>query len=699
MRKNNSGYNNHHHHHHHQSNNKNQTVMMYGNNRGRYGRAHSSSSSQPYYQHRRRYRPSTSITKTHAQYVLANYFFHLRPVLSSNIELYQSLKETPDPEIDDESIWSLVECVTIPISVPDVNNKTSVEYIQRFPRCPICLEQPPLCPRVTTCGHVFCYTCLMRYLSYAEEHHLQKDSGKVVKKCPVCSELISLDTCKSVEWRVNREIRAGQILNFDLIKRMKGSVIPVKAIHSDDNGSTETELFPIHGSPDAELCKFNIASDVQIRNLLNREQNELQHSLSTSATAGIAHDKEELSFLRAALREIEKRKTAWDSFLSDHANLNILKQQINGHPVRESPLKVATNKEFLSQSKSPSFTISAELEAFGDQDEEEEGKKEISQEIDDNYDDDGVDELSDDSPGTPEYDEDGNIISEQKKKQKMNEVYVMTRSQYQKGKNQELDSYYYYQLSDNQMVFLHPLNIRCLIHEHQGDFTKFPSRIRAKVIEVEPTELIDSLRKKIGVLSHIPLYCQFYFVEVDLLYNRYISPATREYFAVDFQNREKKRRDSQRRKAREDRRAREFEEQERQKRLAQIEERKFTFNLDLFPEIEPSESVLKSTEHFPSPRSTLVPATDRSSPKNNMKKKPTTNTTWGVKNIMSSSSIGSSSASFPPLELQGQWKQKLSINPGKAPKRGNRSQPNNSPQYRAASDFPALPTRGQAKKK
>lgn len=35
-------------------------------------------------------------------------------------------------------------------------------------RCPICMEQlsSMVCPRITKCGHVYCWTCILQYLEY-----------------------------------------------------------------------------------------------------------------------------------------------------------------------------------------------------------------------------------------------------------------------------------------------------------------------------------------------------------------------------------------------------------------------------------------------------------------------------------------------------------------------------------------------------
>ena len=46
--------------------------------------------------------------------------------------------------------------------------------------CPICMEHinDMICPRITKCGHVFCWPCILQYLEFEKEHNW--------KRCPLC---------------------------------------------------------------------------------------------------------------------------------------------------------------------------------------------------------------------------------------------------------------------------------------------------------------------------------------------------------------------------------------------------------------------------------------------------------------------------------------------------------------------------------
>ena len=51
-------------------------------------------------------------------------------------------------------------------------------------QCPICMEPAGfmVAPRVTKCGHLYCYACLLQYLDFEKQY--------AWKKCPLCSDPI-----------------------------------------------------------------------------------------------------------------------------------------------------------------------------------------------------------------------------------------------------------------------------------------------------------------------------------------------------------------------------------------------------------------------------------------------------------------------------------------------------------------------------
>src|SRR5207249_2267304 len=92
-------------------------------------------------------------------FVQANYRFFLSPTSDHQ----QSLAD-PDHPVE----WEAVQLVCIHTATP--------------PHCPICLETP-VAAKITKCGHIFCYPCILHYLSIGERSW---------KRCPLCFESIFL---------------------------------------------------------------------------------------------------------------------------------------------------------------------------------------------------------------------------------------------------------------------------------------------------------------------------------------------------------------------------------------------------------------------------------------------------------------------------------------------------------------------------
>lgn len=70
-------------------------------------------------------------------------------------------------------------------------------YSHEVPSCPICLY-PPVAAHITRCGHIYCWPCMLHYLSLSE---------KSWSKCPICYEAVhSADLKRYVQgWMTDRK--------------------------------------------------------------------------------------------------------------------------------------------------------------------------------------------------------------------------------------------------------------------------------------------------------------------------------------------------------------------------------------------------------------------------------------------------------------------------------------------------------------
>jgi hypothetical protein len=93
--------------------------------------------------------------------------------------------------------------------------------------CPICLDSPSL-PVMTRCGHVYCVSCLLRYLE--QEFN---------KKCPMCSLSICRSDLKEIfspPFPLPRSVpnssssfNPNPVASFSLLLRLTGSLFPYRA--------------------------------------------------------------------------------------------------------------------------------------------------------------------------------------------------------------------------------------------------------------------------------------------------------------------------------------------------------------------------------------------------------------------------------------------------------------------------------------
>ena len=66
------------------------------------------------------------------------------------------------------------------------------------------------------------------------------------------------------------------------------------------------------------------------------------------------------------------------------------------------------------------------------------------------------------------------------------------------------ETFYFYQSSDGQPIYLHALNVQMLVHEY-GSLENCPKKIRGKIMEKDNTSMSEVLRNRLRYLRHMPL--------------------------------------------------------------------------------------------------------------------------------------------------------------------------------------------------
>ncbi|RVW45252.1 RING finger protein 10 [Vitis vinifera] len=138
-----------------------------------------------------------------------------------------------------------------------------VRYSTPLPvQCPICLECP-LCPQITSCGHIFCFPCILRYLLMGKEDHKE----------------------------------------FMLLTRQKDSFT------LSEKNKQETDVMPCNSEVHDSFSKFIFTSDVD---LSVREAISDLDSWLVRADSGLVDDLEKLPYVCAAVEQLEQRKKYWN---------------------------------------------------------------------------------------------------------------------------------------------------------------------------------------------------------------------------------------------------------------------------------------------------------------------------------------------------------------------------------------------------
>lgn len=170
--------------------------------------------------------------------------------------------------------------------------------------CPICLYEP-IAAKMTKCGHVYCWSCILHYLSL---------SDKTWRKCPICFESIYKKDLKSV--RVNKNIndyKVGDEISLTLMFKSKTKysnlILPYSCFEKYRKDEKNLTLNMLNDPDDIEYSKckqyfkLNCKTDQQIyEDVIKREKIELTNQ------AEAEKNQPEVCFVNEALVLLEERE-------------------------------------------------------------------------------------------------------------------------------------------------------------------------------------------------------------------------------------------------------------------------------------------------------------------------------------------------------------------------------------------------------
>ncbi|KZV27522.1 RING finger protein 10 [Dorcoceras hygrometricum] len=162
-------------------------------------------------------------------------------------------------------------------------------------QCPICLDDP-LCPQITTCGHIFCFPCILQYLCMGEDDHI----GEGLKRCPLCFTMISSKDLYTIHISNVKQYNIDDEVNFVLLTRRKDSYTT----------SFKYESINIDKDMVDSFSKFTLTSDVEqsVRDSIS----DLDRWIAR-ADSGLVDEMEKLPYVCAAMEQLERRKKYWNT--------------------------------------------------------------------------------------------------------------------------------------------------------------------------------------------------------------------------------------------------------------------------------------------------------------------------------------------------------------------------------------------------
>ncbi|KAK7336160.1 hypothetical protein VNO77_16693 [Canavalia gladiata] len=352
-----------------------------------------------------------------------------------------------------------------------------VTYLTPFQvQCPICLEYP-MCPQITSCGHIFCFPCILQYLLMGEEDH----KGDCWKRCPLCFVMISAKDLYTLHITNVKQYRVGDNVEFTFLTRKKDS-FTLSYKNKQETG--------ISSCGNGDLCdpfsKFTLTSDVDL---------SVRHAISdldgwlARADSGLVDDLEKLPYVCAAMQQLEQRKKYWNEHRSCEGEKSCKLTEIQSMAGNATD----TDDENCSNGSRTSSTD------FHDQ------SKVIML----------------DKPVAGACPDQTLDVEKELIEQEMNlpssyeEKSGIERHSDGIGDVKENDSYNFYQAADGQHLILHPLNMKCLLH-HYGSYDMLPHRISGRILQLETVTQSEAMRRRYRFLSHFPLTTSFQLCEIDL---------------------------------------------------------------------------------------------------------------------------------------------------------------------------------------
>lgn len=367
-----------------------------------------------------------------------------------------------DPDIYFQ--WSDILQVIVPRSSPFTASAGDSSQGDGQATCPICLS-PPTAPRMTKCGHIYCFPCILHYLSTSENKWA---------RCPICFDSVNAKQLQCVKWYDGPTEpgpvapRPGTTLEMRLIQRPSITTLALPRSQTWPSDLLPPHQAPFHFLPDVlNFSKFMLATPEYLIAELTRDRDEL--AVDHRIMAGMG-DPLGSYFIEAADDQVKHQIDKAAALENSALQMQIDKAKRDAKDIHErtamqprETLNPAANEfvpaELLAARSAPAVAPAGPL------------------------------------PNHPR--------PQGRQRRNLNPPPPST------------STYYYYQAASGLPIFLHPLDIKILL-SHFNSYVSFPNSITVRIEGSSESTVNDDLRKRCKYLTHMPEGADVIFVEADL---------------------------------------------------------------------------------------------------------------------------------------------------------------------------------------
>lgn len=445
--------------------------------------------------------------------------------------------------------------------------------------CPICLSLPTA-PRMTKCGHVYCYPCILHYLSVhdapaasgsstpyahipgAAPRHTPTSSvtpntsagiinttTQKWKRCPVCWDAVYSRDLKAVQWwdpkaRAQEfeqdvdhtagsakpsKLTSDDYLCMRLIERPhlttlalpQSSTWPTASTSTSDQPLIAQHSAPWHFQPDVmTFSKFMLASPELLLNSLNNDLQELK-SERELLLSFLTKDEIGLAFVELAERKVQEQMEKVTNELdtqSVRSRMGYARKELTEHYEIEKGNR-ARDEEAMSRRQRKRIEREKKNENNAEAERLEPEVRDDSS---------NRDASAEQTEGTAEFlaiqaQKQGGVShgirissdenDEREEKRDGRQATQRTRKNLNPPAP-SLSSFFFYQVSSGQNIFLHPLDIKVLLSAH-GSYSAFPPTLQVCVQGADEGSMNEEMRKRCKYLTHLSKGADIVFIEVD----------------------------------------------------------------------------------------------------------------------------------------------------------------------------------------